>query len=228
MTQLNGHAELDIRQANKPDDAGWIKNLWHFLYVGAFSFGLYKIIGFLDNSIKYSSLLLYIFSFVIWFRFWWYDNVNPGYKRKYPCSEHPRAWTAYLSGFAVIALLSLIFFVIDNPLFYMAILTFLYFTKAIWHLFHRRLIGDYSTCKKILRLAVISDAVVASIFGCYSFLFIANFLLAPIVSLPPIVEIDLSSEAFRFITGLFIIGVVAALEAYYFVCHKIVEELVST
>jgi len=119
----------------------------------------------------------------------------------------------------------MLFFLSDSTPHYMAILAFLYFVKGLWHLFHRRLIEDDAACLNDLRLATVSNAVVATIFGVYSLLFIAHVVLAPVISLPPIVKIDLDSEAFKLIMGIFIIGVVAALEVYYSVCHRILKEL---
>lgn len=230
----NPNASHGLEHRNVPkenlehENSRWIRNLWHVLYTGAFSFGLFKITTFLGQVISFSSVTLYFFSFAIWFRFWWYDNMRPGYKRKYPCQDHPNAWRTYLLGFFVISLLSAAFYLVEMPLYYMALLTFLYFFKALWHLFHKNLITGDMKCTNNLRLAVVSDAVIAAIFGIYSLFFIVPILLTSFISLPPIMVIDLGSEEFRLIMGFFIIGVVAALEIHYFICQKIIDEIVGT
>lgn len=224
VSQLSTSTESK-KSAQPDEDVGWIKNLWHLLYIGAFSFGLFKVSSFLDKPPSYGAILLYIFTFVLWFRFWWFDNVRPGYKRRYPCQDHPEAWRAYALGFLVIAMISLVFFLIEAPPYYMAALAFLYLAKALWHVFHKRLIEKDANCENALRLAAVSDAVIATIFGIYSLFFITNFLLAPLIQLPPILTIDLNSEPFKFVMGIFIVGVVSALEVHYSICAKLVEDI---
>jgi hypothetical protein len=205
-------------------------NFWTAAYFAALFYGLYKTQS-IAQPVEFSTGVLFVFAFVLWFRFWWYDNIRPGYKRVYPCYDDPKAWKAFLSGIIVIVLLATVFFFVESPLYFMGALAGLYGVKAVWHISHKGMIrGEtlgHPACKNSLKLAAISDAVVGAIFGIYLFIFTSHQLLAPILSFPPLLQADLNSVTVKTAITLFVVGATTALEVHYSICQRIIDDVTS-
>lgn len=200
---------------NKLTESARSSCLVHLFYFGILAGGLPGGAFFAGGTFDLPFILLYSCAIALWFRFWFYDTRNPGLKCITESVEKIHESIFFLLALIFSFLLAMVFWFASQPLFYMSILTFVYFTKSLWHFYHKRGFEEATENFKTLHLAFLSDLIITVILAIMSIIFLADFFIFPRFSVPSFLHVELASYSFKICMSLFLIVATWGLEIHY-------------
>ncbi|MCJ7633745.1 hypothetical protein MUP77_15325 [Candidatus Bathyarchaeota archaeon] len=200
-----------------------VTNFYFFIIAAGFSVSVVLQLFLVDRSILLLHLFLLVFTCALWLRLWLYDTDTPGLKCEDINTGRIKRSYFYLGGFVFSLLFILVFWSIVEPTYYVSVLATMYLEKALWHRYHERNFEESSESSRILRLAYLSDFVIALILGIYAVFFLIDAYLWQYLSIEPFLHTDATSSMFKFCVVFFTVVTTAGLEVHYLLTERVMK-----
>jgi hypothetical protein len=200
-----------------------VTNFYFFIIAAGFSVSVVLQIFLVDRSIILLHFFLLAFTCALWLRLWLYDTDTPGLKCEDINTAKIKRSYFYLGGFVFSLVFILVFWSIAEPIYYVSVLAAMYIVKALWHRYHEKSFEEDSESSRILRLAYLSDFIIALILGIYAVFFLVDGYLLQYLSIKPFLYTDMSSPVFKFCVVFFTVVTTAGLEVHYLLIERIMK-----